>query len=81
MGERTAQLRLRLRMLLFSLYYGSSGERMGLMKKFLVLARVQLRSLLASLRVGGSRRKAASVCPPRGLCSAGGTGTCCCPCR
>lgn len=61
MGERAAQLRLRLRMLLFSLYYGSSGERMGLMKKFLVLARVQLRSLLASLRVGGSRRKAASV--------------------
>ena len=61
MNERAVWVRTRLRMLLFSLYYGSSGERMGVMKKFLVLARVQLRALLSSLRVGGSRKRAASV--------------------
>ena len=30
------------------------------MKKFLVLTRVQLRALLSTLRIGGSRKRAAS---------------------
>ena len=50
----------RLKMFLFSLYYGSVGERRDIMKKFFALAKVQLRALLSSLRVGGSRKRAAS---------------------
>ena len=60
MGENLVWLRTRLRLALFSLYYGSGGERRSVMKKFLVLAGVQLKSLLSSLRVGGSRKRAAS---------------------
>lgn len=60
MGDGMVWLRTRVRLFLLSLYYGSGEERRGIMKKFLALAGVQLRSLLNSLRVGGSRKRAAS---------------------
>jgi len=56
MGKAAMWLRTRLRLGLLELYYGpGSGSR-----KFWVLARVQLRAMLASLRVGGGRKRAAS---------------------
>ncbi len=60
MGNGAGRLRARLKMFLLSLYYGSGGDRRGVMKKFFVLAKVQLWALLSSLRIGGSRKRAAS---------------------